>query len=105
MPLLGKLLAFCTYWIFSAVAALVGAAWAVRILAAVTLAGIYLACVIYYTEKVTQWIGDLFVTQYGQLLGLLFPPVAGSILAGMAAYYTCIVGKRYITSLTKLAVG
>lgn len=105
MPLLAKLLVFCSTWVFGAITSLVAGAWGVRIIAAVTLAGIYLSCVIFYTTKVSEWIGDLFITQYGQLLGLCFPPVSGSVLAGMAAYYTCIVGKRYITTLTKIAVG
>jgi hypothetical protein len=105
MPVLGRLIAFIATTLFTFITGLVGAVWAVRIIAATTLAGIYLACVVFYTQKVTEWLSMLFLTQYGQLLGLLFPPVSGSIVAGMVAYYTCIVGKRYIGTLMKLAVG
>ena len=105
MPILAALISSIATALFTLMTAMVGAAWAVRITAAVTLAGIYLSCVVFYTAKVSEWIGLLFITQYGQLLGLLFPPMAGSIVAGMVAYYSCIVGKRYISTLTKLAVG
>lgn len=105
MPIFAALVTSIASSLFAFMSAMVGAAWAVRITAAVTLAGIYISCVIFYTQKVSEWIGMVFVTQYGQLLGLLFPPVSGSVVAGMVAYYGCIVGKRYISTLTKLAVG
>jgi uncharacterized membrane protein YqaE (UPF0057 family) len=105
MPILAAFISSIATTLFGFMASIIGAVWAVRIVAATTLAGIYLACVVYYTNMISGWIGSVFSTAYGALLGLLFPPVAGTVVAGMAAYYTCIVGKRYISMLTKLAVG
>jgi hypothetical protein len=45
----------------------------------------------------------VFSTQFGALLGLLFPPISGSVVAGVMGYYTCVVGAKYVTTLLKLA--
>ena len=105
MPLLAKLISLIATSVIGFFTAVFGAVWGVRIAAALTIAGIYLSCVVYYTTMIAEWIGSVFSTAYGQILGLLFPPVAGTVMASMAAYYTCIIGKRYLTTLTKIAVG
>lgn len=104
MPLLGGLLASIANGVSGLFVAMFGAVWGVRVAAAITLAGIYVSCVVYYTTMITPWLDGLLTHPWVGMLGLLFPPVAGSCLASLAAFYTCIVGKRYISSLTKLAV-
>lgn len=105
MPLLGKLITACFAGLFGAIQFFVGAYWATRITAAVLLGTIYLACVFYYSQLVGPWFAALFSTAYGALLGLLFPPISGSVIAGITAYYTCVVGKRYTARLFKMAMG
>lgn len=105
MPLIGALLTTIASAFFSFMAAMVGAAWAVRITAALTLAGIYIACVVFYTAMIGPWLLAVFNTAYGALLGLLFPAVAGTVAASMGLYYTCITAKRYTGKLMKMAVG
>lgn len=105
MPLFGAFITSLAAAFYTFVASLVGAAWAVRITAAVTLGGIYLSCVVFYTAMIGPWLATVFTTAYGALLGLLFPPIAGSIAAGMALYYTCVTAKRYTAKLMKMAVG
>lgn len=105
MPLLGALLQSIGASLFGLIAALVGARIAVRLIAAGTLAGIYISCVLYFSAMIAPWLSGIFSSTYGMVLGLLFPPVSGSVLAGLFAYYTCIVGAKYVTTLTKLAIG
>lgn len=45
------------------------------------------------------------MSAYGQLLGLLFPPIAGTVLAGLGAYWTCVAGAQYVGNLMKIAIG
>jgi len=105
MPLLGSLLLSLLKPIFDLIVGIIGIKAAIRITAISTLAAIYVSCVIYYTQMIGPWLAGLFSTAYGQLLGLLFPPISGSILASLSAYWICVAGQKYITKLTKLAVG
>lgn len=58
-------------------------------------AAAYIACVAAYTDFIFPVIAALFSTQWGQFLGLAFPPMAGSVLAGVVSLWGCIVAKRY----------
>lgn len=105
MQALGPVLIALLKPIFDLVARIIGVQNAVRLTAIATLATIYLSCVIYYTQTIGPWLAGVFATAYGQLLGLLFPPIAGSVLAGLSAYWICVAGQKYVTKLAKMAVG
>lgn len=105
MPLLAKLLAALGGSIFGLIAAVTGAKLATRLIAVATLAALYISCVVYFTTVIGPWIGTVFASQYGQLLGLLFPPISGSVIASLAGYWGCVTGLKYVSSLTKMAVG
>lgn len=105
MPLLGTLLASLLTPIYAFMVAVLGAKAAIRVTAIATLATIYLSCVIYFTTQIGPWLAGVFSTGYGALLGLLFPPISGSVLAGLSAYWICVAGQKYVTKLTKLAIG
>lgn len=105
MPLLGKLLAAVGSSIFGLIAGIVGAQLAARLTAVAGLAALYISCVVYFTQVIGPWLAGVFSSQYGQLLGLLFPPVSGSVLAGLVGYWGCVAGLKYVGSLTKMAVG
>jgi hypothetical protein len=45
------------------------------------LATISAALVVFFNTAVSPLVQQLFATQYGQLLGLAFPPVAGTCMA------------------------
>lgn len=68
---------------------------AVRLTAVGLLAAAYVACVAFWTTIVDPLIGALFSTVYGQLLGLAFPPLSGTVIAGLVGLWGCIVAKRY----------
>lgn len=105
MPLFASLLSAIGGAIFALIASLVGAKIAVRLIGVASLATIYISCVVYFSSIVGPWIAGVFASQYGQLLGLLFPPVAGTVIASLSAYWTCVIGLKYVSSLTKMAVG
>lgn len=105
MPLLATLLSTLGASIFGLIAAITGAKIATRLLAVAALATLYISCVVYFTTIIGPWIGTIFSGQYGQLLGLLFPPISGSVLASLAGYWGCVAGLKYVSSLTKMAVG
>jgi hypothetical protein len=105
MPQLGALLLSLLKPIFDVIVGIIGIKAAIRITAVGTLAAIYISCVIYYTQLVGPWLANFFSTTYGQLLGLLFPPISGSVLAGLSAYWICVAGQKYVSKLTKLAIG
>jgi len=103
MPQLGALIVACFKPLFNLLAVLVGVKNAIRVTAVMTLATIYISCVIYYTEQLYPLLSGVFNTAYGQLLGLLFPPISGSLLASLSAYWICVAGQKYVTKLTKMA--
>lgn len=105
MKLLGNLTLGIGERLFNFFASLFGLKNATRIIAAGTLATIYLACVLVFTTMIGPWMAALFTTAYGALLGLLFPPIAGTVVASLMAYRTCVVGVRYTSRLLKMAVG
>lgn len=105
MPLLAGLLNWGTTTILGFLTALFGAKAAVRIAAVTSLATIYLSCVLYFTSMIGPWLAGVFSSPFGMVLGLLFPPISGTVVASLFAYYTCIAGARYVSSLTKLAIG
>ena len=70
-----------------------------------SIASIYISCVVYFSTMIYPWMQGIFNTAYGALLGLLFPPVAGTVMASLGAYWTCVIGVKYVSSLTKMAMG
>lgn len=105
MPLLASLLAGIAGKFFALFVAAFGAVWGVRIAAAVALATGYIACVLYWSSMIIPWLTSILSTQWGYLLGLLFPPVSGTVLAGLVAFWTCVAVQKYTSTLIKLATG
>lgn len=105
MPLFASLFSAVGGAIFSLIAALVGAKSAIKVIAVITIASMYVGTVVLFSGVISPWIGAVFTTQYGQLLGLLFPPVAGTIIASLAAYWASVLSFKYLSSLTRMAAG
>lgn len=104
MPLLAKLLAWLMGNVYGLVAAMFGAKWAVRVTAITTLAGLYVACAITFSVMIIPWLAAFAGTQFGLLLGLLFPPVAGTVVASLGTFWACILAKRYSAKLIKMTI-
>ncbi len=105
MPLLAKLLTLVGASIFGLISSMFGAKIAVRLIAVATLAALYGASVVLFTTTITPWLSGVFTSPYGQLLGLLFPPAAGTVLASLSAYWIVVAGQRYTARLVRMAVG
>lgn len=105
MPLAAVFLGSIGQLIYRVLVYLVGAQYAMRAAAVMSIATIYISCVVYYSTVIYGWLQGILMTAYGAFLGLLFPPIAGSVIASLGAYWTCVYGVQYVSSLTKIAVG
>lgn len=105
MPIFSNLFSWFVGLFVSAVSAVVGVKAATKVSAILALATIYISCVAYYSSMIVPWLEAALITQFGALLGLLFPPVSGTVLAGLVGYWTCVAGARYTATLLKLAAG
>ena len=77
---------------------------AVRLTAISILAAAYVACALFYTLFIDPLIGALFSTAWGMLLGLAFPPISGTVIAGIVGLWGCIVAKRYTEKFVSMAL-
>lgn len=104
MPSLANLIALIAGKFGLFLASLFGAQMAFRIQAIIGLALMYISCMTLFQSVIAGWWSGLLTTSLGMLLGLLFPPVSGAVLAGLSMYWLCVIGVRYVSALTKAAV-
>jgi hypothetical protein len=90
--------------LFNFIAGYLGFKWAQRLTAVSILATAYVACVVTFATMIGPWFAAIISTSYGYLLGLLFPPIAGSVIASLMTYRMCVIGIRYTGKLFKMAV-
>jgi hypothetical protein len=105
LGLLGSLTKGLWEKLFDLLAGFLGVKYATRMTAVLLLASIYLACVATFTVMIAPWFAAIVSTGFGALLGLLFPPISGTIVASLMVYRMCVVGVKYTTRLIKMAVG
>lgn len=105
MPLFAALFSGIATSIFGLIASMVGAQIATRLVAVATVAALYVTFVGVFTAFIAPLIGSIFSTQYGQLLGLLFPPVAGTCVASLATLWAGILSYKYVSMFTRMAAG
>jgi len=104
MPLLAKLFVWLTGNIYGLILSAFGAKWAIRVSAITALAGLYVASAVAFSTLIVPWLDAFASTQFGILLGLLFPPVAGTVLASLAAFWAVILASRYSAKLIKMTI-
>ena len=78
--------------------------YALRIAAVLVLAALYIAAVALFSAFVSPLIGALFNTGYGQFIGLAFPPIAGTVVAGLAGLWVALVGFTYYQRFARILV-
>ena len=77
-----------------------------RMLLVAFLGAIYVSCVTYFSNMIAPWFSGLMSSgSYAAPLGLLFPPVAGTVLAALVHFWLCVASVRYLSSLSKTAFG
>jgi hypothetical protein len=105
MPLLAALIKAGLGWVGGLLLAVVQAQIAARLAAVAVLAGMYVAALTVFSVFIAPLLGALFSTTYGQVLGLAFPPVAGTVCAGIVALWVALVTKNYAQRFVRVAVG
>lgn len=101
---------FATFvgWIAAKFGALLVALHASRLAARVAVltavATSYVALVVLFNTTLSPMWSALVGHEYGQLLGLLFPPVAGSVLAALVTVWVAVLGYRYVSGLASASV-
>ena len=104
MPIFAALFVKTLSGVYALMLAMFGAKWAVRVTAALTIAGLYVGCAITFSVMIVPWLLTFAGTSLGMLLGLLFPPVAGTVLASLGTFWACILAKRHTARLIKMTV-
>lgn len=104
MPIFAKLFGWLVGNFYALTLKMFGAKWAVRLTAITTLAGLYVGCAITFSIMIIPWLNAFLSTQFGLLIGLLFPPIAGSVVASLGTFWTCILAKRYSAKLIKMTI-
>lgn len=104
MPLLGNLIA----GLFTALSAfllkLFAARVAIRLAAVAAIAALGSAVIVSFNVFVAPLVAALFNSAYGQLLGLIFPPIAGTVCAGLLALWSaCLVYKLQVSAIKTTA--
>lgn len=95
MPILSALVASLFGKLATFLITAFGVQWGVRLAVATALGTGYVALVATFTGVIAPWIGSVFTTSYGMLLGLLFPPVAGTVLASLVLLWAAVIAYRY----------
>lgn len=100
MPLLGHLLGS----LFGALAGMLlhvfGLRVAVRVAAVAAVAAFGVILLALFNGIVAPMAAGLFSTAYGQLLGLAFPPIAGTVVTGLVALWAgCAVYKLKVQAV------
>lgn len=104
MPLLAALLKTSLGYLYLIAIAFVRWWTGVRLALMLYLAAAYVACVTAFTTFISPHLATLFATSYGQVIGLAFPPIAGTVLVGVVGLWGCIVLKNYVMKIVKVGV-
>lgn len=78
--------------------------YAARVAVLTAIASSYVALVVGFNAFVDPLWSALVGHEYGQLLGLLFPPVSGTVLAGLVTLWTGVLAYRYVSGLASASV-
>lgn len=100
MPLLASLFTS----LFGALASFIAVLWAKKIavagLAVVAFAASLGVLMVAFNSLVAPLVAAMFSTQYGQFLGLAFPPIAGTCLTGLGTCWgACALYKLKVQSI------
>jgi predicted PurR-regulated permease PerM len=100
MPVLGALISALFSGFAAWLAQYLSKKLVVVALAVTGFAAALIALMLVFSTVVSPIVAQLFNTQYGQFLGLAFPPAAGSCLAAIGATWSaCALYKLKIQSI------
>lgn len=82
--------------VFSFLSLKLGAEIATKMTVIFTLATLYVGGVASFNAFVTPLLSGLFATDFGMVLGLAFPPVAGVVISGLITLWAGTIVYGYI---------
>lgn len=94
MPLLSSLIASLFGGLTTFLAAVLGAQLAARVAASAVVLGVAGALLLLFNATVAPLAAQAFSTPFGSFIGLAFPPVAGTCLAGVATTWAACTAYR-----------
>lgn len=104
MPLLGALLSTLFTALGGFMVKVFLARLAIRIAAVAAIVAAGSALMLTFNSYVAPIIGALFSTQYGQFLGLAFPPIAGTCIAAfMGVWLACATYRLQVRAINATA--
>lgn len=99
MPLLAAFLGSWITRLLGYMTAKFGAEIAIRMAFVAAIAAVYVALLVAFNGYIQPLLSALFSTGYGTVIGLAFPPIAGSVVTGLAALWVSLQTYRYLRSL------
>lgn len=105
MPVLAALLVGWFTRFFSFLIAQIGFNWAIRVTIVSAVALVYVSLVVLFNTTISPLISSLFSTSYGTVIGLAFPPIAGTVVTSLSLLWVAKVGYSYLERMASLIVG
>jgi len=102
MPLLAAFIGTFFSGLATFLAKLFAAKVALRVAAVAAIGALGTSLMLLFNSSVAPLVAALFATQYGQLLGLVFPPVAGTCLAVITALWAACLFYRLQVQAVKI---
>lgn len=108
MNAIGQLIALIAGKWAALVLAVHTSAIARRLLFVAWLGALYVGCVMTFSNMISPWFSALLsspsgtVHAAGQVIGLLFPPIAGTVLASLVIFWGCVAAMRYTSKLSMI---
>lgn len=108
MKAIGELIAWISGKYAAFVLAVHASAIARRLLFVAWLGALYLGCVLTFSNMVAPWFQAILQSPTavgsvtGNVVGLLFPPVAGTVIASLVIFWGCVAALRYTSKLSTI---
>jgi hypothetical protein len=108
MKAIGELIAWIAGKYAGILLAVQASAIARRFLFVAWLGALYLGCVLTFSNMVAPWFQAILQSPttsgqvVGNVVGLLFPPVAGTVLASLVIFWGCVAAMRYTSKLATI---
>lgn len=104
MSIFATLVAWIAGKLGALLVAIQSARYAARVTVLTSIAASYVALLAVFNLAFAPAWSALVGHQYGQLLGLLFPPASGTVLASLVTVWTALLAYRYVSSLAAASV-
>lgn len=95
MPQLAVLLKSLVDRVFTWLIIKYGAEVATKLAIVTSLASLYVGSLVLFNNIVSPLVSQMFSTQFGMVIGLAFPPIAGTVVTGLFTLWAGVMTYRY----------